>query len=80
MGKYTLPSVESAEMFWEGHPDRYQAIVGSVLKRSLLIGAGLFIAGERKHLIKYSLAASAFIQLSVLWEIKKQMEKKNDLP
>lgn len=41
-------------------------IVGTYLTRSVIVGAGLWLGGERKNLIRNALASSAMIQATVL--------------
>ena len=69
----TLPSVVAAEKFWKKEPDAYQAIAKSMAQRAAIIGTALLIAGERKRLLRYTLAATIAIELVVLWEVKKQI-------
>ena len=75
MTQPTLPSVVAAEKFWRKDPDAYSAILKSMAQRAAIAGTGLFIAGERKNLLKYTLAVTIAIELVVLWEVKKQMPK-----
>ena len=50
-------------------------VVGSSLLRALLIAGGLYVVGERDHLIRNALGASAAIELFVLaWVAKKNAE------
>ena len=69
----TLPSVVAAEKFWKKDPDAYPAIAKSMAQRAAIIGTALLIAGERKRLLRYTLAATIAIELVVLWEVKKQL-------
>jgi len=71
----TLPSVSSAEAFWLGEPGSVGKLIMSTLGRSTVIGAGLFIAGERRHLIKYSLFAATAIEIMVLTLVKRQLNE-----
>lgn len=72
----TLPSVSSAEAFWLGEPGAVGKLILSTLGRSTVIGAGLFIAGERRHLVKYSLFAATAIEIMVLTLVKKQLAER----
>jgi hypothetical protein len=49
------------------------SIAKSMPQRAAIAGTGLFIAGERKNLLKYTLAVTLAIELVVLWEVKNQM-------
>jgi hypothetical protein len=75
----TLPSVDAAERFVQGRPGGAIGLVTSTGLRAILIGVGLAFAGERKHLLKYSvagaLAIEAFVLASVAAQLKKQQQE-----
>lgn len=63
----TLPSGAAAEAFLEGPtPTTAGAVAASVLARSAIVGAGLFLVGERQHLIRNAIAGSLAIETFVL--------------
>jgi hypothetical protein len=72
----TLPSVSSAEAFWLDQPGGFKRVVLSTLGRSAVIGVGLAVAGERRHLLKYSLFAATAIELMVLGLVKHQLNER----
>lgn len=72
----TLPSVSSAEAFWLDQPGSVAKLLLSTLGRSTVIAAGLYVAGERRHLVKYSLYAATAIELMVLALVKKQLNER----
>lgn len=74
-GATTLPSVTAAEAFWEGEPGGLTAVIGSTALRAALIGIGLALAGERKNLVKYSVAGALAIEAFVLTSVKLQLAK-----
>jgi hypothetical protein len=62
----TLPSVTAAHEFHLGVPGGFRSVLLSTLGRAVLIAVGLGVAGERRRLVPYSLAAAASIELFVL--------------
>jgi hypothetical protein len=75
MEKASLPSSDSAARFLRGEPGSLPGVVLSTLGRAALIGGGLFLAGERKNLIKYSLAGALMIEVFVLWYVQKEQKE-----
>jgi hypothetical protein len=73
----TLPSVASAEDFWNGNPGGLMGVIVSTALRAGLVGVGLAIAGERKNLVKYSLAGALAIEAFVLTSVKYQLNKQS---
>jgi hypothetical protein len=74
----TLPSVRSAHAFWAGEPEGILKAGYSVLQRAVILGAALWVAGERngfKPLAKKALIASLFVEAVVLVEIKVEMNR-----
>jgi len=69
----TLPSVVAAEKFWRGEDGAVGAILFSMAERAAIIGAALYLAGERKRLLRYTLAATLGIEAVVLTSVKLQM-------
>jgi hypothetical protein len=74
-GAPTLPSVTAAEKFWRGETGAIPAILWSMGGRAAIIGAALFLLGERKKLVRYSLGASAAIEAVVLAVVKGQIDR-----
>ena len=50
------------------------AVVSSTAGRAGIIFMGLFLAGERKHTLKYALAGALAIETFVLLRIKAQLD------
>ena len=61
-----LPSAGTAIMVQQGNPRAPLYIARDMFCRGLLIGTGLYLAGERKNLIKYSFAGAGMIELAVI--------------
>ena len=62
-----LPSETAAKALLRGEPGGLSSVLYWTLFRAGVIGAGLYAAGEREHLLKYSVAAAAAVELGVLW-------------
>ena len=61
-----LPSSTAASDLLDGKPGALMDVTVSVILRGGLIAAGLYLAGERKNLVKYSAAAALAIEAFVL--------------
>lgn len=61
-----LPSSNTAYRFWAGDPKAVPLVFRDWIARAAIIGTGLYIAGAREHLLKYSLAGAAAIEVFVL--------------
>lgn len=72
--KTTLPSVVAAEDFLRGRPGGLTAVASSTAGRAGIIFMGLYLAGERKRLLRYALAGALAIEAFVLWRIWAQLE------
>lgn len=70
----TLPSIVAAQAFWNGEPEAWKKVLWSMSERSAIIATALFLAGERKRLVRYTLATSAAIEAVVLLVVRKQMK------
>jgi hypothetical protein len=70
----TLPSVRAAESYWLEEPGGTARIIGSTLKRSALIAAGLLAVGQRQGVVKGALAGAVAVELFVLWSIRRQLK------
>lgn len=71
----TLPSVVAAEAVWTDQPGAIGSVAVSLLERAAIIGGALFLAGERKNLLRYTLATTIAIELVVLAVVKKQLDR-----
>ena len=72
----TLPSSDAAVTLVRGDiASGLPGVLGTALLRGLLIAGGLYAVGERAHLVRNALGASAAIELFVLaWVAKKNAE------
>ena len=75
VGCASLPSSQAALDLVEGKPAAIVPVLGSMLGRAALIGAGLFVVGERKHLFKYSAAAAVAIEMFVIGYVAANRRK-----
>lgn len=71
-----LPSAQAAANFIEGRPGAAVEVVATVAARALIIAGGLFVAGERKRLLPYSLAGAVAIEIFVLASVRNALEKR----
>jgi hypothetical protein len=69
----TLPSVVAAEAFWRKEQGAGGKLLWSMLQRAAIILPALFVAGERKNLLKYTAVTTLAIEAVVLLEVKKQL-------
>lgn len=74
MAQPTLPSVVAAEAFWRGEQGAAGKVAFSMLERAAIILPALFLAGERRHLVKYTVVTTAAIEAVVLWQVRKQLQ------
>lgn len=77
MAQPTLPSIIAAEALLKGEEGAWGKILWSLLQRSAIIAPALYLAGERERILKYTAFSAIAIELVVLWEVKKQLEKKD---
>lgn len=72
----TLPSSDAAVTLVRGDVvSGLPGVVGTAVMRGALIMAGLYAVGEREHLVRNSLGASAAIELFVLAWVAVQNAK-----
>jgi hypothetical protein len=72
-----LPSGTSAYRLMTGDPSGLLGVVGHTIGRSALVGVGMAVAGERKHLVRNALAGALGIEAFVLvWAAVKAYEAK----
>ena len=70
-----LPSGSSAEALVGGDWKALPLAVGHTIVRAALVGAGLFAAGERAHVVKKAVAGSLAIETFVLvWAAWKRQQ------
>lgn len=51
-------------------------IAGTYLTRSIIVGTGLWLAGDQKHLVRNTLISTALMQLSVLmWAAQQETQQ-----
>ncbi len=67
-----LPSEVAAKAFIRGEPGGLFDVTYWTLWRAGLIGAGLYVAGERQHLVRNALAGALAVELGViLWALRE---------
>lgn len=62
-----LPSQTAAQRLLQGEPGGFADVAVWTSIRAVLIGAGLWVAGERKGLIVKSFAGALAVEAFVLW-------------
>lgn len=74
-----LPSGTSAYRLMSGDPSGLIGVVGHTIGRSALVGAGMAVAGERKHLVRNAVAGALGIEAFVLvWAAWKAHQAKSE--
>lgn len=71
----TLPSVTAAEAFWRGDDGALGRVLWSMAERAAIVGTALYLAGERKRVLRYTLAVTGAIEAVVLWQVKRQIDQ-----
>lgn len=74
----SAPSKEAVVMWLNKEPNANQALIRSFVERCFLIGGGIFLLGNRKHIVRNSIAASTAIELYLMWYYNEQLKKIND--
>lgn len=70
-----LPSGSSAVALLGGDLSALPGVIGYTAVRGALIGAGLFVAGEREHLVRNAAAGALAIEVFVLgWAAWKRRQ------
>ena len=69
------PSKEAVVRFLRKEPDSFQALLRTFVERTVLIGSGIALLGNKEDLVKNSLAASLSIEIYLLWYYSQQLEK-----
>lgn len=75
MADPTLPSVEAAKAVWSGESDAWKRVLWSMAERAAIIAPALYLAGERKRILRYTLATTAAIEAVVLLVVRNQMKE-----
>ncbi len=73
-----LPSSDSAYQLLQGDPNAIWLMLRDFVGRSALVGSGMYLAGEREHLVRNSLAGGAAIEFFVvlyIWWTTKDLPK-----
>lgn len=66
----TLPSAGSALAFVRGDPGALPVVVFHMAARAAIIGAGLYVAGTRRNIVRTALVSSMAIETFVLcWAV-----------
>jgi hypothetical protein len=72
-----LPSATSACELAHGVPGALPRVVLHTLGRALLIGTGLFLAGERKRVVRYSFAVALAIEaFAISWAMYQKNKER----
>ena len=79
LGQATLPSVVAAEKLFNGESWGLLAVLASTVGRAGVIGAGLFLAGEREHLLRNACAGALAIETFVLIRVGYQVRAERAL-
>lgn len=69
-----LPSAVAAESFLQGKPGGLLAVLESVVWRSAIIGAGMYVAGGRERLLRNAVAGSLAVEVFVLWRVRSRLK------
>lgn len=69
-----VPSHSSARDLVRGVPGAAGRVGLHYTQRAALLGAAFWLAGERKHVVRYALVGSAAIEAFVLWWAWKHRE------
>lgn len=68
-----LPSGQAAYNLVSGDWSALPAVIGTGLARAALIGVGLAVVGERKHLVRNALGGAGAVEAFVLaWAVYKR--------
>jgi hypothetical protein len=69
-----LPSGTSAYRLVSGDPSGVPGVIGHTVARAALIGTGMAVAGERRHLVRNAiggaLAIEAFVLVWASWRVR----------
>ena len=67
-----LPSASAATSLVRGEPGALGAVAKTWLERAAMIGLGIYVLGDRRHVVRNALAGSAAIEAWVIWEAWRQ--------
>lgn len=73
MAQPTLPSVVAAEALLKNEPNALGKVLLSMAERAAIIAPALYLAGERKRVVRYTLAATLAIEAVVIWQVRRQL-------
>lgn len=76
MAQPTLPSVVAAEALLKNEPNALGKVLWSLAQRAAIIAPALYLAGERKRVGRYTLAATLAIEAVVLLEVRSQLQRR----
>tara|TARA_R110002110_G_scaffold16339_1_gene71067 strand:+ start:1525 stop:1767 length:243 start_codon:yes stop_codon:yes gene_type:complete len=69
------PSKEAVVRYLVGEPNATTALIKSFIERSVLIGLGIHVFGEKDNIIRNSISASLAIEIYLLWYYGKQIKR-----
>ena len=72
------PSKEAIVQYLLDKPNATQAVIKSFLERTLLVGAGMLILGQKGNLLRNSLASSFAIELYLYLYYRNQLENMDE--
>jgi hypothetical protein len=61
-----LPSQQAAADLLEGRPGAIGDVLATMLGRAVILGLGMYAAGERKHLVRNAVGATLAVEAFVL--------------
>jgi hypothetical protein len=64
---YLLPSADHAGRLLDGDLKALPGVAFDVVGRAALIGTGIYVAGERQHVMKYALGGALAIEAFVMF-------------
>ena len=70
------PSKEAVVRYLLNEPNSTQAVIKSLLERTVLIGAGMMLFGKKGSLLRNSFGASLAIELYLLVYYQAQLKKR----
>jgi hypothetical protein len=76
----SLPSSDAAADLVDGKPSGLWGVVTTGLGRAALISVGLYLAGEREHVVRNALAGALAIETFVLGYVAYKKHRETRLP
>ncbi len=68
------PSKEAVVRYLRGEEGATEYLVKTFVERTVLIGVGIALLGDRENLVRNSLSASLAIELYLLWHYHRQLK------